>query len=331
MIAFLLFYHYFLKKAGVSIWRLADVAGPGLALGIALGRVGCFLNGCCYGHVAPESCPSAAFPLLTCPSRDIVVDREAYQTPTGFTVKPAADSIQSVVDRVEPLSAAQRAGLRSGDRIIGVNGRKNGGVLIVVSDQPQAIETRNHPAHEQNAIIESSADEGAKRVKITVEDPAAFGPLRNKIMGDLFLARPFESDVFNDMINTWPRGAQSLTLEIERGGAKQQIGPFTPRTLGLHPTQVYETISMFLLIFFLLSFYPYRAYDGQIFTLFVAIYAIHRFLNESLRNDTDIVGIPALDMTLSQNVSVLMFLFAICLEIGHRKWGTLRNRIAAAT
>ena len=229
--------------------------------------------------------------------------------------------------RFPPLST----GLQSGDRIVGVNGRKNGGVLVVVSDQPQAIERATTLAHEHNAIIESSADEGAKRVKIIVEDPAAFGPLRNKIMGDLFLARPFESDVFNDMINTWPREAQSLTLEIERDGAKQQIGPFTPRTLGLHPTQVYETISMFLLIFFLLSFYPYRAYDGQIFTLFVAIYAIHRFLNESLRNDTDIVGIPALDMTLSQNVSVLMFLFAICLEIGHRKWGTFRNRTAAAT
>jgi phosphatidylglycerol---prolipoprotein diacylglyceryl transferase len=63
MLAFLAFYHLFLKKAGVSLWRLADVAGPALALGIALGRVGCFLNGCCYGHVAPEQCPSVPFPL----------------------------------------------------------------------------------------------------------------------------------------------------------------------------------------------------------------------------------------------------------------------------
>src|SRR4029077_17238854 len=114
MLAFLAFYHFFLKKAGVSIWKLADVAGPGVALGIALGRVGCFLNGCCYGHVAPESCPAAAFPLLTCPAREIVVDRQAYQTPTGFTVKSSSDNIQSVVDRVEPLSAAWRAGLQSG-------------------------------------------------------------------------------------------------------------------------------------------------------------------------------------------------------------------------
>lgn len=32
-------------------WRYADVAAPALALGQAIGRVGCLLNGCCYGAV----------------------------------------------------------------------------------------------------------------------------------------------------------------------------------------------------------------------------------------------------------------------------------------
>jgi phosphatidylglycerol:prolipoprotein diacylglycerol transferase len=30
-------------------WPMADAVAPGLAVGITLGRVGCFLNGCCYG------------------------------------------------------------------------------------------------------------------------------------------------------------------------------------------------------------------------------------------------------------------------------------------
>lgn len=34
---------------GISPLRLTDLALPGLALGHALGRVGCFLGGCCYG------------------------------------------------------------------------------------------------------------------------------------------------------------------------------------------------------------------------------------------------------------------------------------------
>ena len=32
-------------------WPMADVVAPALAVGITLGRIGCFLGGCCYGSV----------------------------------------------------------------------------------------------------------------------------------------------------------------------------------------------------------------------------------------------------------------------------------------
>ena len=35
----------------VSFWELADLFAPSLILGQAIGRIGCFLNGCCYGQV----------------------------------------------------------------------------------------------------------------------------------------------------------------------------------------------------------------------------------------------------------------------------------------
>jgi phosphatidylglycerol:prolipoprotein diacylglycerol transferase len=37
------------RRYKISFWRIADAVAPGLALGHAIGRVGCFLNGCCYG------------------------------------------------------------------------------------------------------------------------------------------------------------------------------------------------------------------------------------------------------------------------------------------
>ena len=82
--AFLIYYFGVLKRFQVSLWRLADATAPTIALGIALGRVGCLLNGCCYGHVAAEGCPAIGFPLLTAPARDNVVDKFGYQTPVGL-------------------------------------------------------------------------------------------------------------------------------------------------------------------------------------------------------------------------------------------------------
>ena len=38
------------RRQGLSPWRVADALTPGLALGTGIGRIGCFLNGCCYGH-----------------------------------------------------------------------------------------------------------------------------------------------------------------------------------------------------------------------------------------------------------------------------------------
>ena len=37
-----------LKK--VPLWKLADILAPSIALGHVFGRLGCLLNGCCYGR-----------------------------------------------------------------------------------------------------------------------------------------------------------------------------------------------------------------------------------------------------------------------------------------
>jgi phosphatidylglycerol:prolipoprotein diacylglycerol transferase len=52
------------KKA--PIWKIADIMAPSIALGCVFGRIGCLLNGCCYGYACdlpwaikfPENNPS---------------------------------------------------------------------------------------------------------------------------------------------------------------------------------------------------------------------------------------------------------------------------------
>lgn len=54
----------FARRRGLSLLELADCVVPGMLVGLAIGRVGCFLNGCCYG--GPCDLPwSVSFPAGT--------------------------------------------------------------------------------------------------------------------------------------------------------------------------------------------------------------------------------------------------------------------------
>jgi phosphatidylglycerol:prolipoprotein diacylglycerol transferase len=66
MIAGLLFSVWYLRRFHLGFWKVADCVAPGAALGHAVGRVGCFLAGCCYGR--PTTLPwGVKFPFLEGP------------------------------------------------------------------------------------------------------------------------------------------------------------------------------------------------------------------------------------------------------------------------
>ena len=322
--AFLSYYFGVLKRFNVRLWRLADATAPAVALGIAMGRVGCLLNGCCYGHIAQEDCPSIGFPLLSAPARDNVVDKFGYQTPTGFTtLRSPADDLRSVVDKVEANSQAAAAGLKPGDRIIEVNGFPNRAVLVVYGEYSLEIAEKIGNDRVAQRIVTRNEEGLDSRVKLFFDDVKVAIDVRNQLRREIGAkGRVFDTDFFTDLINNWPRGAQSLDFRVDRAGTTLDIPVFTPRTMGLHPTQVYESISMILLMAVLLAYYPLRRHDGQVFTLFLACYAVHRFVNEILRNDTPVEGFG---MSLSQNISVVILVTALFMEIGLRIWGTRRS------
>jgi prolipoprotein diacylglyceryltransferase len=245
LVGYALAYFFILRKYHISTWKMADIIAPCAALGLCLGRFGCFLNGCCYGNVACADCPKVHFPLSSPARYDLV--RKGYQTAAGFTTVGRGVPVE--VDRVEPGSPAYASGLRDGDVILKADGRD-------MSD------TR------------------------AVPDPLTAYLLEN-----------------------WPKGKTDLGLTVKhRGGSVEELPAFEPETLGLHPTQLYESISMALLFLVLMAYYPFKRHDGEVMMLFMLGYAVHRFLNEILRKDTDPV---AFGMTLSQNGSILVFVGAL--------------------
>ncbi len=61
---------WFCRRRKVPFLVMADVMAPAVALGIGITRIGCFLNGCCYGR--PTSLPwGVTFPEGSLPARAV--------------------------------------------------------------------------------------------------------------------------------------------------------------------------------------------------------------------------------------------------------------------
>ena len=169
-----------------------------------------------------------------------------------------------------------------------------------------------------------SEDVGNRVAKVEPQSPAAHAGLKD---GDDILEianqdgemKKVDAFTYIGWDQQWPRGQNDMTLKVRHGnGALEVVGPFVPWTIGLHPTQVYESISMFLLFFVLLAYFPYRRHYGDVMVLFMLSYAVHRFLNEILRKDTDAV---AFGMTLSQNISIVVLVSGLLLALWLRFHG----------
>jgi phosphatidylglycerol:prolipoprotein diacylglycerol transferase len=87
--------------------------------------------------------------------------------------------------------------------------------------------------------------------------------------------------------------ADSLAADYGEGG------------IPLYPTQFISSINAAILFVVFALFYPRKKFDGQVFWLFCAAYAVTRFLIEFLRGDS--LHVVFGTFTISQGVSLLLF------------------------
>jgi phosphatidylglycerol:prolipoprotein diacylglycerol transferase len=66
--------------------------------------------------------------------------------------------------------------------------------------------------------------------------------------------------------------------------AHEAVG--TPLDVPLHPSQIYLSVNAFLIFLILQWAYPRRTFDGEVFWLYVLLYAITRGLIENFRGDS---------------------------------------------
>ncbi len=83
-----------------------------------------------------------------------------------------------------------------------------------------------------------------------------------------------------------------------------------PTNLLLHPTQLYESAGELLNFFILITLRKYKSFNGQLFMMYLILYAVLRFFVEFFRGDVA-RGFLVSHLSVSQGISILMFLAGI--------------------
>ena len=228
---------------------IADLIAPSLLAGLAFGRIGCLLNGCCYGGETPLPW-AVRFPRGSMPYTEQLLDGQLL----GLHFEQPSHSSRlepPTIDGIERGSLAEKAGLTVGMKIVGL------GEL----------------------------------------------PIQN-----LWNVHKIYSETKSDQGELRFRNAAGVSFAV----------PLPEGSLPVHPTQIYSAVHAALLAWVLWSFYPYRRRDGEVAALMLTVYPIARFLLEMIRIDESAVF--GTGLSISQNISVVIFVFAIGL------WGYLRRQ-----
>lgn len=233
----------FVRAHRLPLLAVCDLMAPSMMLGLAIGRIGCLLNGCCFGGECDHSW-AITFPK-DAPAYRAQVERGRMY---GIALSEEPNAAPRVL-RVDLDSPAGRAGLAPGDLLTQINDYK-------VSRNEQAYWA---------------------------------------------LAESFY-------------GRQPLHVRVEeRGEIEVPAVEPRPRSLPVHPTQIYSAANALLICIVLLIWSPYRRRDGELLALLLTLYPIARFILEIIRVDES--SVFGTGLSISQNVSVLLFLCAIGLWV----------------
>ena len=335
---------WYIVRKKLSTRRMLDIVAPSLMLGLAFGRAGCFLNGCCWGGrcmFGTDQAPIAAGEIL---SKEEVARRQAGLTAEKFlTVKfPFASPAYDQQAGELPWEVVNRDGQTVG--WIERHEFEDGQVLHVAREntapqKPNEPEKPERPwpavrvpvellrpvalsplevARQSWKVVDSATEQVHYYLAVeSSASPPRYGhePVDYRPL-DPVLELPPGSVVFDPSerpAGRWTVNFSYLTRDDVRSSATtdaQRHAAGRVQSLPIYPAQLYGIVNALLLCLVLTVFFRRRRREGQVFTLMLILYPISRFLLEGVRRDTP----PKwFDMTFSQALSLPCFAAAVLL------------------
>ncbi len=266
----------------ISVRLYLDILTPGVAWGLAIGRIGCFFNGCCFGgvcldedhhhdadHIRPAYAWAMEFPygspahLRQWENRQVTIPAELIiaERPTKIPITvPESVLSMSVEKRYKPLQE-YRTTLDRYEQ-----------AKLTEPDSPSTQELRN------------AAEQAKNRLKAHV---------KSTYLSLLESAKTYPSRIHSNR--------PISDSEIEQLAAKSH-------SLPVHPTQLYSSLHAFVLSILLTVVLYARKRHGLVFGLYLVLYPVARFLLEGIRADNphDTAG-----FTISQFVSLSLFTLGV--------------------
>ena len=327
-----------------------DLLAPSLVLGLAIGRLGCLMNGCCHGG-ACDLPWKVSFPWNSPAHIHQVEHGETFIHGLKLLSPARAENdgayASPIVSQVQSGSEAERAGLKPGDEITAVNSQATtwaGSAQRALLDaykldlllKTTDLKPRYFHWLIDDPFADGRLDEGRelsiRRVTIADAESGA-GPAVAHVTRGSWASRP-ESGIRPGIepgqeivsVNGRPvataDNVRRLVLEHRDSPwlsiqTKDRASPIQWRIdvpsggpQPIHPTQLYSSISGFLLFLFLLAFAPFRRRDGAVWAMLLTAYPITRIMLERIRTDE-----PAAwaGMTTAENVSLVLLACAAIL------------------
>jgi phosphatidylglycerol:prolipoprotein diacylglycerol transferase len=269
-------YLYFKK---LPARRYLDILAPSLMIGLAFGRAGCLLNGCCYGGRCNEAYPLAMhFPYASKPL--ILLDNKA-------NIFGSAG--------VSPLFASQFA-LRADDSRCPITGMKADPKIPTATFDGKTVRFCSAECPPKWSALSPLEKEDKLRA-VMFDLPAWLVDWRPVAKLDYFPVPVLKSPA-------------ELTGEQARAAAGIH-------SLAVQPAQPLAIINALLVAGILVAFTRLRRREGQVFLLLMLLYPVVRFIEESLRGDNahDLFNLV---FTHNQYTSAITFVIGILLWLSLR-------------